>query len=256
MDQDGELAASVSGLAGLLRGHLALEETLVRVAGFAVRAIPGAEGAGLTLLEADRAQTVVATAAFVRQVDEIQYSRVAEGPCLSAVAERRTFRSGNLGGEAQWPHFGPRVGRLGVHSALSLPLLLDERVLGALNVYAHGRDAFGADAVDCGEAFAPHAAASVHNAQMLAQAERVIAQLQEALSSRAEIDQALGILISRTGLSAAEAFLRLRSMSQFRSIKVAQVAREIVAEAARRALARHSDGAPPQPPAGGEPPPG
>ena len=54
-----------------------------------------------------------------------------------AVAEGRTFTSGNLGGEPQWPRFGPRIGRLGVHSALSLPLLLPNRVVGALNVYAH-----------------------------------------------------------------------------------------------------------------------
>lgn len=100
-----------------------LEQTLVRVAELAVQAIPGAQGAGLTLLEADRPQTVVATAGFVRQVDDVQYS-LGEGPCVSAAATGRTVTSGNLGGEPQWPHFGPRVGRLGVHSALSLPLLL------------------------------------------------------------------------------------------------------------------------------------
>ena len=41
-----------------------LEELLTAVAGFAVRAIPGADGAGLTLLEDDRANTIVATAAL------------------------------------------------------------------------------------------------------------------------------------------------------------------------------------------------
>lgn len=121
----------------------------------------------------------------------MQYS-LSEGPCVSAVADRRTFTSGNLGGEALWPRFGPRVGRLGVHSALSLPLLLPGRVIGALNVYAHGRDVFGPHAVGLGEAFAPHAAASVYNAQLLAQAERLVTQLQAALVSRSEIDQALG----------------------------------------------------------------
>jgi hypothetical protein len=35
------------------------------VAQFAVRAIPGAEGAGLTLLEENRSGTMVATAEFV-----------------------------------------------------------------------------------------------------------------------------------------------------------------------------------------------
>jgi GAF domain-containing protein len=249
MDDEVELAASLTGLAGLLSGHRALEDTLVRVAEFAVQAIPGADGAGLTLLEADRPQTVVATAEFVRGVDDVQYS-LKEGPCVSAVAERRTFTSGNLGGEPQWPRFGPRVGRLGVHSALSLPLLLPDRVVGALNVYAHGRDVFDETAVRMGELFAPHAAVSVFNAQMLAQAERLVGQLQEALTSRAEIDHAIGVMMSRSGGTATEAFEALRAMSQSRSVKLAAVAHEVVGEATRRARARHTE-----PPAGADSPP-
>lgn len=54
---DDELATSLTGLSGLLTGHQLLEQTLVRVAELAVQAIPGAHGAGLTLLEADRPQT-------------------------------------------------------------------------------------------------------------------------------------------------------------------------------------------------------
>jgi GAF domain-containing protein len=243
MDEEDDLAASLTGLAGLLSGHRALEDTLVRVAEFAVQAIPGAHGAGLTLLEADRPQTVVATADFVREIDDVQYA-LNEGPCVSAVAERRTFTSGNLGGEPQWPRFGPRVGRLGVHSALSLPLLLPDRVVGALNVYAHGRDVFDESAVRIGELFAPAAAVSVFNAQMLAQAERLVGQLQQAMTSRAEIDQAIGVLMSRSGGTAAEAFESLRSMSQSRSVKLAEVAHEVVGEAIRRARARHTQAAP------------
>jgi transcriptional regulator with GAF, ATPase, and Fis domain len=240
MHDDDELAASLIGLSGLLSGHRTLEQGLVRVAEFAVRAIPGADGAGLTLLEADRPQTVVATDQFVAAVDDIQYG-LAEGPCISAVAQGRTFSSGNLGGEQQWPRFGPRVGRLGVHSALSLPLLLPGQVLGALNVYAHDRDVFDEHAIGMGEAFSPQAAVSAHNAQLLDQAERLVAQLQQALTSRAEIDQALGVLMSRTGATAQEAFDKLRQLSQTQSVKLTEVAREILGQAVRKARARHTD---------------
>jgi GAF domain-containing protein len=243
VDDDEGLTAGLEGLSGLLSSKRALEDTLVRIAAFAVQAIPGAHGAGLTLLEADRPQTVVATADFVREIDDVQYA-LNEGPCVSAVAEGRTFTSGNLGGEPQWPRFGPRVGRLGVHSALSLPLVLPDRVVGALNVYAHGRDVFTAETVEMGELFAPAAAVSVANAQMLAQAERLVGQLQEAMTSRAEIDQAIGVLMSRSGGTADEAFATLRTMSQSRSLKLAEIAREVVGEATRRARARHAQSAP------------
>jgi hypothetical protein len=59
-----------------------------------------------------------------------------------------SVRSGSLGGEQRWPRFGRRVGRLGVHSLLSLPL------------------------------FATPAAIAVQNAQILQQATRLAAGLQ------------------------------------------------------------------------------
>ncbi|MGF7235225.1 MAG: ANTAR domain-containing protein, partial [Frankia sp.] len=105
-----------------------------------------------------------------------------------------------------------------------LPLLLPDRVVGALNVYAHAKGAFGTDAVRIGELFARPAAVSVHNAQVLAQSQRLAEQLGEALTSRAVIDQALGIIMSRTGAGPEEAFDRLRAMSQSQHIKVAEVA--------------------------------
>jgi AmiR/NasT family two-component response regulator len=73
---------------------------------------------------------------------------------------------------------------------------------------------------------------------VLAQSQRMAAQLGEALISRAVIDQALGVLMSRTGASPDEAFGRLRSMSQAQHLKVAEVARILVDEAVRRARGR------------------
>jgi GAF domain-containing protein len=155
------------------------------------------------------------------------------------VLERRTVRSGSLGGEKMWPRFGPRVGRLGVHSALSLPLLLPDRVVGAINVYAHGKDVFDEHAAELGELFAKPAAVAVHNAQILADALALTAQLQTALSTRPVIDQAIGLIRGRTGRSVEDAFAHLRAMSQTEHRKLADVAQQIVDEAVRRARARH-----------------
>jgi GAF domain-containing protein len=129
---------------------------------------------------------------------------------------------------------------MGVHSVLSLPLLLPDRVVGAINVYAHAKGAFGADAVRIGELFARPAAVSVHNAQVLAQSQRLAAQLEEALTNRAIIDQALGVIRSRTGADPEEAFNRLRAISQSQHVKVAEVSRVLMEEAVRRARARHA----------------
>lgn len=240
-----DLTSSLTGLSAMLTDHRSLGDTLTEIAQFAVQAIPGADGAGLTMLEDNRAQTVVASEDFVRAVDDIQYA-LNEGPCVQAVASGQTQTCGSLGGEPRWPHFGPRIGRMGVHSALSLPLLLPEfgrpdRIIGAMNVYARAKNAFTAEAVRIGELFARPAAVSVHNAQMLAQSQRLAEQLGQALTHRAVIDQALGILMSRSGANPEEAFDKLRAMSQTQHIKVAEVARVLVDEAVRRARGRQAE---------------
>ncbi len=237
MDEDEDLSTSLAGLSGLLTGHRPLVDVLTDIAEFAVGAIPGADGAGLTMLDDDRPQLVVASTDFVHAVDEIQYG-LGEGPCLLAVASRCTQTSGSLGGDRRWPRFGPRVGRMGVHSVLSLPLLLPDQVVGAMNVYAHAKEAFGPDAIRIGELFAVPAAVSVHNSQVLAQSMRLAEQLGQALSSRAVIDQAIGVLMARTGATSEEGFSRLRAMSQAQHVKLSEVAGSLVDEATRRARAR------------------
>jgi GAF domain-containing protein len=239
-----DLQAGIGALAGLVSDSLGLPELLAEVAAFAVRAIPGADGAGVTLLRVDRVENMVealaASAPFVAEIDDIQYVTLKEGPCITAALERRTVRSGSLGGEKMWPRFGPRVSRLGIHSALSLPLLLPGQVVGAINVYAHGKDVFDEHAAELGELFAKPAAVAVHNAQILAQAMTLTAQLQNALSTRPVIDQAIGLLRGRTGRSAEDALSQLRAISQTDHRKLAEVAQRIVDEAVRRAHARHN----------------
>jgi GAF domain-containing protein len=239
-----DLRAGIDDLAGLLAGSLGLPELLAQVAAFTCRAIPGADGAAVTLLRVDATDTAVAelaaSAPFVAAIDEIQYETLHEGPGITAASDRRAVRSGSLGGEKMWPRFGPRVGRMGVHSALALPLLLPDRVVGAISVYAHDKDVFDQHAEELGELFARPAAAAVHNAQVLAEALTLNDQLRSALSSRPVIDQAIGIIRARTGRTAEDAFVQLQAMSQSEHRKLADVAALVVDEAVRRAHARNS----------------
>ena len=140
--------------------------------------------------------------------------------------------------DPRWPLFGPKADRLGVHSVLSLPLIAGDVVVGAMNVYAHAPDSFDERSEQLGKLFAVPAAIAVQNAQILARTRRLAVSLQAALTSQAIIDQAIGIMRSRSGISADEALDRLRQLSEREHIKVNAVAAEIVQEAIRRARAR------------------
>ena len=237
-DEEQALRDSLLELSRLGTSRLGLEDLLTRVAGYAVRAIPGADGAGLTLLEDDRPNTIVATTSFVSRVDDIQYS-MGEGPCISAARDGTTVLSGSLGADARWPRFGGAVARLGVHSVMSLPLVTPDGVVGAMNVYAHDKHVFDHRSAEIGEIYAVPAAVAVQNAQVLAQTQRLAARLQSALETRGVIDRAVGIIMSRSGGTEHEALDRLRTLSQQEHHKLSDVARQIVDEAVRRAQARN-----------------
>ncbi len=118
-------------------------------------------------------------------------------------------------------------------------LLPDGTVVGAINTYSYSRDGFDEHAIHVGMLFAAPAGLAVHNAQVLAHAQARATQLQAALGNRAVIDQAIGIIRSRTGATADEAFARLREISQGENVKLSLVAERVVEEAVRRARARH-----------------
>jgi anti-anti-sigma regulatory factor len=211
--EDDDLRTGLVALEYLATSERELSDVLTRVAQSAVLAVPGADGAGLTLLQAGRVQTVAASAPFVAEIDAIQY-RIAEGPCITCAALARTVRSGTLAADPQWPRLGRRIEHLGVHSALSIPLQTPDGVLGAMTVYAYTPDAFDERGVRIGELFAVPAAIAVENARVLAQAKLLAEQLQLAVANQAVIDRATGIVMSRLACSPDQALEQLRQSRQ------------------------------------------
>jgi GAF domain-containing protein len=240
-----DLHLGLSGVARIVAGGRGVLDVLNDVAEFAVQAIPGVDGAGVALIDADCGgprEAWAATPQFVRDIDALQYTVLNEGPCVTCMQSRRPTVSGSIGSDDRWPHFGGHVARMGVHSVLALPLLIADEVIGTINAYARRRDAFAGHAVRLGAQFAGTAAVSVYNAQLLASAQERTDRLQRALSSRAVIDQAIGIIRSRSGGSAEEAFERLARMSQADNVKLNVVAERLVEEAVRRARIRQISG--------------
>jgi GAF domain-containing protein len=241
-----DLRDGLAGVATMVADALGAGDMLDAVAKFATHAIPGVDGAGVALVEAHNrkggVRTTAATADFVIEIDTVQYEVLREGPCLTAMESGRPSVSGSLGSDERWPRFGGRVARMGVHSALSLPLIAGDRVIGAINAYARQRDVFAQHAVELGSQFAGPAAVAVYNALLLSEARERTSRLQRALESRAVIDQAIGIIRSRTGTDGDEAFAGLVRISQAENVKLAVVAQRLVDEAVRRARTRHHAG--------------
>lgn len=216
---------------GLLRAGETWHETLERVAETACATLPGTAGS-VTLWRADAPYTVVSTDELARTVDEAQYETM-EGPCLDASRYGETYVVADMAREPRWPVFADLAARRGVRSSLSLPLLVRDEPIGALNLYSRDPAAF-AGAVEAGEAFATEASVAVANAEIYHQARVLAEQLQEAMDSRAVIEQAKGVLMAGQGCPPEQAFELLRAASQRENVKIRDIAKRIVDEQVSR----------------------
>ena len=80
------------------------------------------------------------------------------------------------------------------------------------------------------------AAAALCRAERIAELELQIEQLKEAVTSHAEVDQAIGVVAAVGGLSPAEAWDVLREISMRSNTKLRLVARQLVTWASSRTL--------------------
>ena len=218
----------------------ALDETLLHIAELAMHEVNGCDMAGITLLRDGNPITAVYTDPAAVDIDATQY-RTGSGPCLDASIHREIYRIDDTRSEPRWPEFAAAAAAAGVLSTLSLPLAVRDSALGALNLYS--RSVNGFLEADNAEVFAAQAAVVLANSQAYWAAQNLAAQLEQALESRAVIEQAKGILMVTRRCGAEEAFDLLRAQSQNSNRKLRDVAAEIVhANTAGAQSDGHSDG--------------
>ena len=207
-----------------------LQAALHRVASAGCELLANAEAASITIIERGRPTTIASTSPAAVAVDDAQYN-ADDGPCLTAAREELTIVIDDIADDHRWPAFRDAALSHQLHASLSLPMILGGTTRGGLNVY--GTDAFGDDDQRVGAAFATQASVVVANAQAYWAAFDATQNLTVALHSRAVIEQAKGVLITRHGYSDADAFDELRRRSQTANRKLRDVAVDIVEDARR-----------------------
>jgi GAF domain-containing protein len=228
------LSASLDALTNFLVGEQTMGETLQRVAELGEAAIPGADLTGVTLLTREgRPTTAVCTDPETLDFDQLQYER-GDGPCLTAYREKRIISVPSMQYETRWPEMTDKAAEKGVKSSLSAPLIVAESGIGALNFYSRSEYAFTEQDHDTAETFGLHASVVLANALAYWKAYDMSEQLQQALTSRAGIEQAKGVIVEQSGLSPDEAFEVLRNASQRENRKLREIAAEIVNRAQER----------------------
>lgn len=207
-----------------------LDRLAEQLADTATRVVPATSAATVTVLrdEGPDAWTAAATDQTAAAIDLDQYA-AGDGPCLTAARGRRPVRTGLEEARTRWPVFAASAGRSGLLCYLSAPLLLgDGPLLGALNLYGREPDAFGPVDEALLTLLASAASAAIVQARRRVRAEERVEEITAALTSRAEIDQAKGVLMARHAITAEKAFEMLARRSQHTNTKLRDVARELL----------------------------
>jgi GAF domain-containing protein len=197
-----------------------LQPTLEAIVSTAVSMLSPARYAGLIILSRGVLIPQAAAGEPPLLLDRLQ-QKLGDGPCITAARQQSIVRVEDTVGDQRWPDFSAEAASLGVRSMLCVPLWADERVLGALSLYADQAAAFTSLHERVTRLLATFAALA------LAEAQRAD-QMQVALGNRDVIGQAKGILMERHGITAAAAFGYLARVSQAENMKLAAIARRLV----------------------------
>ena len=188
-----------------------------------------ADGAGLMLADQAGALRWVTATGEAEQAFERAQRDLDEGPCIDAFARKEVVRSTDLRADPRWPRLGPAVATNQIRGVLSVPVGLADDILGTCNAITHSpRGWTDADAA----AIVAFAAVIGRLLRTTTEARRkgdLAVQLQTALDSRIVVEQAKGILMGREGLSAQAAFERLRRQARSRSMRIDDLARQLIA---------------------------
>ncbi|GAA2293108.1 ANTAR domain-containing protein [Streptomyces atrovirens] len=213
-----ELAEALTAAAQRLHETSTPDTTLDTAVRLAVDLVPGADHAGISVIERDdRRSTLAWTDDVVRAAEEGDGPGDGHRPYwhrlwTAPVAEVEDSENGEGDGT---------LSGLGLRSVLSLRLRADRRRLTVLTAYARKPRAFDEAALRVGRLFTAHVGIALDSAT-------VREQLTEAMRTRDLIGQATGILMERLDIDAAGAFDSLVRASQRENVKLRDLARRIV----------------------------
>jgi len=224
-----EPLAAFAELSKIMLGDGSLNETLGRIAALARETVPDTDEVSGTLVDHDKAKTVVFTGQLAMHLDERQYEN-DRGPCLDAAltGSGETVIVDVVAEDSLYPDFAHSARRAGVTHSVSVGLPVPQRVVGALNLYTSTSQPLAEEIISLAQAFASYAGVAVANAALYSHTAELANQMRAAMESRAVIEQAKGILMARHRYTADDAFKNLSRLSQNSNRKLRDIAQSIV----------------------------
>jgi anti-anti-sigma factor len=234
------LTSHASSLAAEAAASERSDASLCRILDLAPDLLGSCDGSSLTVLRNGHLMTVAATDETVRLLDRFQYA-ARTGPAIDAAERGLEVEVTEMEHERRWDDFPARARERGMQSVMSVPLTVDGRPVGALNLYSRSRNAFVPEDRRRAIAFA-HLASMFLEPPVTSTARAFESRVRDALASRDVIANAQGVLMERLGLRADEAFDVLRQDAVEASDPLRECALRVLGETRRTVGASGSGG--------------
>ena len=225
--------------------------SLHRLSELSVRQVAGCSGATAALWRDGEPVELAATHPDLSALfDLCQEART--GPWTEALATGDTVYCADTLEDDRWPGYTSAALQRGVRCSVTLVHLFGPMTV-TLTLFGARPRALDPAKVGVAELLIAFGGATLGNASMYGETQRTAHHLRESAESRMVVDQAKGILMHAMGCTAAEAFDRMRQISQTRHVKVTDVAATIIK--AHRSVSQPGQAAssPPGPQDAGQP---
>ncbi|WP_447002228.1 GAF and ANTAR domain-containing protein [Saccharothrix isguenensis] len=138
MPAPGQIAAALSEItAKLVDGHDA--DAVLRMVTAACTRLLDASATGVMLVDPRGGIKVVSASDERARFVELLQSQIDEGPCVDCIRHGVVVNAADLARESdRWPEFTPAATAAGYHSVHAIPMRLDGRTIGGLNVLYTG----------------------------------------------------------------------------------------------------------------------
>ena len=210
-----------------LAGRFDAAEVLDELIGHVVEVL-GASAAGVSLDAGDgELRFANASTAEARRLEAAQEA-TQHGPCVESFRRREPVVVSNHEGLDKWPEFSKVAREVGVVAVAGIPLILDEKTLGALNIYDTRPREWTTEDIAIASVFADIATSYVLHATQLLEARQINEQLQKALDSRVLVEQAKGLIAGERGISVDASFEILRRHARNNNVTLRSVADAVV----------------------------
>lgn len=225
METTSILARDLAALGRVTEGTSA-ESVLRGITEAVARGVPGCAGGTAELWMEERVLLAASHSELTVLIDRERDLR--EGPSREALSTGRPVTIPDVMRESRWSRYAATAVRHGVRSVLVVPIAVEGAVV-IIGLYGVRPGVFSSGGTLMA-LLREQVTVALANIWEFDDVLTGAAQMQEALAGRSVIDQAKGIIMSKSGCSAEEAFEELRRVSQHHQVKVADLAKLLVTE--------------------------